>query len=490
MQVQLNTPDVSVQSYFDELPLDALYHVIRHLSERPRCVGWHEYVNPHDAGMLYGVWSTLSDAATNSFTMLNGLSPTNLHSGELRVTTTEGHCHLPLILSRGAGTLVHLSLGYRSASLSGREWLNRLRSHAGALRSLDLCGAFDLNLIVSVLESIGARLHKLIININHRDVEYAISTQCTALAELKVLGRDVTLGGMWPALGAHLLSLSFASSVRSRIELDEIAADCVALESLELISSGRRRHLDQHIAALYKSYGARLHRVKVSQMPPELCMQVAAACPNARCSGIFDDKMARCVQALGARLECLKLDVRESARVEGVAESLRACVALRELHIFFRDSSSIADTLRHLLSRPLPTVEKLSIESTGGSLPCIEQECAMNTGGLRHLHISGLHKMPHLGHITRHNPNLRNVHIGVQVEPVPGDARTWVSILFTAMEQMDFCREQYEIVFDIRLRHPKRRQQFIECLLEKKGNYRSHRYCNHSVVVNQIEMFT
>ncbi len=345
--------------FFDAVPADVLFVVVKHLSEQPYGKDWLHSVNSNDAQTVLRIGGALSVASREMFKSLDFQGIHLKSSNDIEMLTNLMAPHLEQIyIYRPELRLLNCE---RFSSLRSLKFKEDVGWHA-LERILSVCG--------DILEELEIESWWL-----ERRVVQAIACHCKSLKVFKpyYIQYRASLKRIWNAVGSTLIE--FRGRVPN-MELSHIAAHCTRLEKLNLrnIQQLMRGGGNEVVDLLAKLKSLRILVLYVSNEEQLTCFSVNnlerlldACSPNVRidCDTKLDNDvgLAEYIDSIGARLRALRLTC--NFRTTST-DALHVHTNIEELSL--TTLNAFADGILELIfAAPLPNLRKLYVSDVNNS---------------------------------------------------------------------------------------------------------------------------
>lgn len=411
--------EVSNDTYFHQLPCDAIEVIIRNLSSRPRHVNYVAYIDPTTGAETLSKHSPLRPVARK---LLNSVSITpNLSraTNSLYFLSIEDMFTLNWCIRYAAGDVNHILIRYGSARLP-TPWIRDLARNCIMLRKLEIHEDVGDEGLERIFRARGPALISLTIwHLYSRERIELVSRNCTGLEELGVRHLLCESETLWRKVGPNLISLHVllcginypAGRLDPSVTLHGIRTYCRKLTSLYIEDPFET--YDLAVAALYASYGGQLKNINVQQLAPSACSVVAAACSSLMLSlGHRDSIVAQC-RILGPLAKSISFEC-EAPEAEPLSEALEPCKDITQIGpAYLRNWAP--DQVSALSSAPFAALEVFQMAdafTSPGSEAALMTILSNETGSLRELEIAVQVDRPcDFLDIAKRNPKIRRVSI-------------------------------------------------------------------------------
>ena len=449
-------------NYLDTIPSDALEHVVRHISDRPRYRNWLAFISATDALVMLRLGSQVTRGVVGRTLKSITVSPSIYRqSNDIYFLSYVDEAELTNILSNKAGNIEYIHLRYGSARLPAAEvWLNGIANNTVSLRKLVIHEDIADGPLGRILRSRGGRLTSLTIwHLYSRERIELVARYCTKLTELTVRHLLCASETLWAAVGRNLQSLdmllcgiSYPSGIIDpSATLHGIRTHCRSLTRLYI--EDPFENFDLAIAAIYASYGTQLKEANVSQLSPSACTVIAAACNSLKLSLRHRYEISAQCRILGNVANSIEFDGDPPDAVE-LSDSIRYCKNLTRIGPSFLRYWS-PDQIKAMASASLTNLEVFEMKDVfvlPESEEALIKVLANNTGSVKYLdlaiHVAG---NAQFSNIARKNTLMRRVSVSLSASDDDHTLEKRVElIVLEVLDAFKICSQLEEIiVFDV-----------------------------------------
>lgn len=351
-------------NFLDTIPEDALEHIVRHISTRPRYRNWIAFISAKDAlAMLNINIPGTRLVIQRTFKSITVTPSIYRESNDLYFLSYVDETDLTLLLKSVAHVIEHIHLRYGSARLPAAElWLNSISSKAFSLRKLVIHEDISDGPLERILRGRGNNLQSLTVwHLYSRERIELVARHCTNLSEFNVRHLLCASEALWAAVGPSLLSLNIllcgvsypTGTIDPSATLHGIRTHCRNLNKLYIEEPFE--NFDLAIAAIYASYGGQLKEANVSQLSPTACTVVSTACTNLKLVLRHRYEISAQCKILGGIAKSIEFDGDPPDSAE-LADSLQYCHSLEKIGPSFLRYWS-EDQINAIASAPLSNLE-------------------------------------------------------------------------------------------------------------------------------------
>lgn len=284
-----------VVTRFDSLPENAIGHVIRFRSDRPRLSNWKGFFPVKTVLVLTKLDGIVAKVTRQTFKTIESVPEEPCRLQDRGTLTLSGGCVNALKFESLRPVFSALGAGITKLSLRHPGILHRearpIISYCTGLRSLsiEVESSRRSGKLRTLLASHGVELEELELHIDDcldQNLIAAIAKHCRALHRLKI--GCVSIAGpmteIWEALGECLRHIDLSKGEESKgvplAELESIAATCKGVSHLGF----RKPEPEQHASVLSvcAQYGAQLEFVELYGSEPDASFlrSIAGVCPT------------------------------------------------------------------------------------------------------------------------------------------------------------------------------------------------------------------
>lgn len=349
-------------TFLDDLPTEAVEHLVRRLSAKPRRSAWSESIESADVASLLACPGSIGSISRVMFrALVVGAMPSRFNT--LNSASVHVHCaatpSVAIDLAASAN-IEHLALMKTGAFARELAWMSFMAS-APALHRLSVHRSH----LAALLPAVGPRLRELDVpKLTDVDIPL-VASHCTQLSEMTTLYSPVDLTPVWRASGWMLQVAHFSvGHATASASLTGLAEHCRSLQSIVI---GGRIDFSPHLGrlgALCSSLGPSLRSATLPSAVSSdetVCRSIASACTNARLRLRDGELSTRGMAELGPLVDEAALTVLGPLEARTHVSSLRLCSNIRRLDVFCSPYATVPDLTGLVVDLTNSSLEELRV---------------------------------------------------------------------------------------------------------------------------------